>query len=114
MIKYTFERKLHMVSEVKAGKAIKVLSRENNLHENKILNWVRLYERYGNDGLKKRSKLQLTPDFKEIVAHLILEKEEPLSRVLIDYRMSRTALEDWVGLARNKGYDVFRQSKRRG
>lgn len=114
MIKYTFARKLDIVSEVKAGKPIKVLSRENNLHENKILDWVRLYERYGNDGLKKRPKLQPTPDFKETVARLILEKGVPLSRVLIDYRISRTALEGWVRLARNKGYDALRQSKRRG
>ena len=52
MIKYTFTRKLYLVSEVKAGKSIKVLLREYNLHENKLLEWVRLYERYGNDGLK--------------------------------------------------------------
>lgn len=114
MLKYTFERKLYIVSEVKAGKPIKVLSREKNLHENKILDWVRLYDRYGNDGLKKQPKLQPTPDFKETVTRLILEKGVPLSRVLIDYRISRTALEGWVRLARNKGYAALRQSQRRG
>lgn len=39
--------------KVKIGKSIKVLSRADNLHENKIPEWVGLYDRYGNNGLKK-------------------------------------------------------------
>ena len=94
------------MSEVNAGKSIKALSREYNLHENKLLEWSRLYERYGNDGLKKQPKLKPMPDFKE--------KGVLLSHVLIDYRISRTALESWVRLTRNKGYTALRQSQRRG
>lgn len=114
MIKYIFARKLYLVSEVNAGKSIKALSREYNLHENKLLEWSRLYERYGNDGLKKQPKLKPMPDFKEKGVRLILEKGVLLSHVLIDYRISRTALESWVRLTRNKGYTALRQSQRRG
>lgn len=114
MQKYTFSSKLKIVSEVKKGKPIKVLSRENHLHESKILDWLRLYERYGEDGLKKQPNQPCPPDFKEKVVRLILEKGVPLSYVLIDYRISRTALEGWVRLARNKGYGALLHSKRRG
>lgn len=107
MIKYIFARKLYLVSEVNAGKSIKALSREYNLHENKLLEWSRLYERYGNDGLKKQPKLKPMPDFKEKGVRLILEKGVLLSHVLIDYRISRTALESWVRLTRNKATRHF-------
>lgn len=50
-MKYTFEKKLHIVGRVKAGCPIRQLAKENNLYENKILDWVRLYDRYGVDGL---------------------------------------------------------------
>lgn len=114
MIMYTFEKKLQIVSDAKTGKPVRVLSRENNLHENKILDWIRLYDRYGEDGLKKRPKLKPTPKFKENVVRLILEKGVPLSHVLVDYRISRTALESWVRMVKSHGYARLHQIKRLG
>ena len=114
MIKYTYEKKLRIVSETKSGKPIKVLSREHNLHENKILDWVRLYDRHGSDGLKKRPKLRPTPEFREHIVRLILEKGIPLSHVLIDYQISRTALESWVRMVKNHGYTQLHEIKRLG
>lgn len=73
-----------------------------------------LYDRYSDDGLKKKPKLNPTPDFKEKVVRLILKKGIPLSHVLIDYRISRTALKQWVRLAHTKGYMALHESKRRG
>ena len=103
-MKYTFEKKLNIVSRVKAGCPIRQLAKENNLHENKILDWVRLYDRYGVDILRKRSKIKPTSDFKEQVVREILEKGLPLSHALIKYRISRTALEGWVRTVRKHGY----------
>ena len=73
-MKYTFEKKLNIVSRVKAGCPIRQLAKENNLHENKILDWVRLYDRYGVDILRKRSKIKPTSDFKEQVVREIIGK----------------------------------------
>ena len=78
------------MSRVKAGCPIRQLAKENNLHENKILDWVRLYDRYGVDILRKRPKIKPTSDFKEQVVREILEKGLPLSHALIKYRISRT------------------------
>lgn len=83
MIKYTYEKKLQIVNEAMSGKPVRVLSREHNLHENKILDWIRLYERYGHNGLKKQPKINSTPELKESVVRLILEKDVPLSHVFL-------------------------------
>lgn len=106
-MKYTFEKKLNIVSRVKAGCPIRQLAKENNLHENKILDWVRLYDRYGVDILRKHPKIKPTSDFKEQVVREILEKGLPLSHALIKYRISRTALEGWVRTVRKHGYAEF-------
>lgn len=102
-MKYTFEKKFNIVSRVKAGCPIRQLAKENNLHENKILDWVRLYDRYGVDILRKRSKIKPTSDFKEQVVRKLLEKGLPLSHALKKYRISRTALEGWVRTVRKHG-----------
>ena len=113
-MKYTFEKKLNIVSRVKAGCPIRQLAKENNLHENKILDWVRLYDRYGVDILRKRSKIKPTSDFKEQVVREILEKGLPLSHALIKYRISRTALEGWVRTVRKHGYPELHIFRRKG
>lgn len=56
----------------KTANRIRVLSKENNLHENKILDWIRLYDRYDEDGLKKCLKLKPTPEFRENVVRLTI------------------------------------------
>lgn len=99
------------MSRVKIGYPIRQLAKENNLHENKILDWVRLYDRYEVDILRKHPNIKYTDDFKEQVVRKILEKELPLSHVLIKYRISRTTLEGWVRTIRKHEYaelHVFR------
>lgn len=103
-MKYTFEKKLNIVSRVKAGCPIRQLAKENNLHENKILDWVRLYDRYGVDILRKRSKIKPTSDFKEQVVREILEKGLPLSHALIKYRISVQHLK--AGFVRFVNMDI--------
>ena len=102
------------MSRVKAGCPIRQLAKENNLHENKILDWVRLYDRYGVDILRKRPKIKPTSDFKEQVVREILEKGLPLSHALIKYRISRTALEGWVRTVRKHGYPELHIFRRKG
>ncbi len=102
------------MNEAKSGTPIRILSREYNLHENKVLEWIRLYDRYGEEGLKKHPKLNPTPEFRESIVRLILEKGVPLSHVLIDYQISRTALESWVRIVKNHGYAYLHQIKRLG
>lgn len=110
----TFEERLDIVSLVQSGKPIKQLSKERGLHETKILEWVRKYARYGELGLKRQPNIRATGNIKEKLVRLILDKGIPLSHVVIDHSVSRTALESWVRLVRKQGYTALHQQLRRG
>jgi transposase len=114
MAKYTFEEKLDIVSQVKSGKPILRISRELRIREGMILEWVRKYNLYGEIGLLKQPNVRATADFKEEIVRTILEKEVPLVQVVLQYGVSRSALESWVKLVRIHGYAVLHQQKKRG
>lgn len=111
---HTFEERLLIVSQVNLGKPISHLSREYHIKENKILEWVRKYCRYGEDGLKRQPNIRATGDIKENLVRLILEKGIPLAHIVIDHCVSRTALESWVRLVRKEGYTALHRQSIRG
>ena len=110
----SFEEKLNIVAQAKGGKPIRRLSREYGLHENKILEWVRKYDIYGEDGLKKQPKTRATGELREGLVRLVLEKGVPLAEIVVRHRVSRTAIEGWVRQVRKHGYGVLHIEKPRG
>lgn len=110
----SFEERLNIVSQAKAGKPIRKLSREHGLHKDKILEWVRKYDRYGEDGLKKQPNVHVSGEFKEVLVRQIIEKGIPLAHVLVESRVSRSALELWVRETRKNGYQILYQNQKRG
>jgi transposase len=114
MSKHTFEEKLDVVSQVKRGKPILRISRERNIREGMILEWVRKYDLYGESGLLKQPHVRPTPDFKEEVVRLVIEKKVTLNQVVLEYRVSKTALERWVRSVRLEGYAVLYPQKNLG
>jgi len=113
-MKRTFEERFKIVSQAKSGKPIRQLARENHLREGKVLEWVRKYDRYGENGLKRQPNIRATGEIKEELVLLILEKGIPLSHVVIDRRVSRTALESWGRLVRKQGYAALHQQPQCG
>ena len=114
MTKHTFEEKLDIVSQVRKGKPILRISRERHIREHMILAWVRKYALYGESGLHKQPNVRPTADFKEKVVRLVIEKGVPLTQVVLEYKVSKTALEGWVRSVRVEGYAVLYQQKNRG
>ena len=110
----SFEEKLNVVSQAKRGKPIRVLSREYGLHESKILEWIRKYDIYGEEGLSKRPNIKATGAFKEELVRLFLEKDVTLAQIVVQYQVSRTAMESWVRQVRKHGYDTLYIEKPRG
>ncbi len=110
----SFEERFNIVSQVKEGKPIRQLAREYGLHENKILEWVRKYDLYGDEGLKKQPNTKASGKYKEKLVRLFLEKGVTLSQIVVQHRVSRTAIEGWVRQARKYGYDVLYMEKPRG
>lgn len=114
MAKHTFEEKLEIVSQVKTGKPILCLSRQRHIREGMILEWVRKYDLYGEGGLRKQLNVRATADFKEEVVRIVLEKKVPLTHVVLQCGVSKTALERWVRTVRLKGYAALHEQNKRG
>ena len=112
-MKRTFEERLSLVRKAKKGIPVARLSREHKLNESKILEWVRKFDLYGEDGLKKQPNIRATPELKREIVRKILKKELTLAQTVVEYRISRTALESWVRTVRKYGYDAL-ISKTRG
>ncbi|QNK63818.1 transposase [Pedobacter sp. PAMC26386] len=114
MEKHTFEEKLDIVSQVKNGKPILRISGERHIGERMLLEWVRKYNLYGANGLLKQPNISATADFKEEIVRIVLEKKVSLVQVVLQYGVSKTALERWVRSVRVEGYAVLHQQKNRG
>ena len=110
----TFEERLNIVNQAKFGRPIRELARENHLKEGKVLEWARKYDRYGESGLKRQPNIRATGEIKEELVRLILDKGVPLSHVIIDRVVSRTALESWVRLVRKQGYTALHRQPQCG
>lgn len=113
-MKYSYVERLTIVSRVNQGESIAHLSEEYHINKTQILAWVRMWNRYGRSGLEKQRHTRATPEFKEKIVRLILEKGVPLSYVRIDYRIGKTALQRWVSIVRKQGYEGLNSKKRRG
>lgn len=114
MSRHTFEEKLNIVSQVKDGKSIHCIAREGHIREGMIIEWVKKYNLYGESGLKKRSSVKASPDLKEEIVRLVLDKSLPLPHVVLRYGVSQSALEGWVRLVKAKGYSSLYCQKKRG
>ncbi|KAA6322676.1 hypothetical protein EZS27_027802 [termite gut metagenome] len=114
MSRHTFEEKLNIVFQVKTGAPILHISRDYHIREGMILEWVRKYDRYGESGLHKQPNIRATSEFKEEVVRSVIEKSIPLPWVVLQYGVSKTALESWVRAVRRNGYVSLAQQKKRG
>ena len=110
----SFEERLNIVLQAKEGKPIRMLSRKYLLHESKIMEWVRKYDKYGQEGLKKQPQIKASGDFKEKLVRLVLEKGVTLAQIVVDYRVSRTALERWVRQTRSQSYSILHEIRTKG
>lgn len=113
-MKYSYEQRLVIVQRVKQGEAIAHLSKEYHINETQILAWVRMWDRYGRSGLEKQPHCRPSSALKEKVVRLILEKGVPLAHVRVEYRIGKTALQRWVSMVRQHGYDSLHKKKKRG
>jgi transposase len=84
------------------------------MREGMILEWVSKYDLYGECGLQKQPNIRATPELKEKVVRLVIEKSVPLPQVVLQYGVSKSALESWVRLVRaNDDNALYQQKKRR-
>ncbi len=112
--KHSFEEKLNLVSKVKNGVPLEGLSVLYNLDRKMLLEWVRKYDLYGEEGLQRQSNVCATGVFKEEVVKAVLEKFLPLPLASLKYGVSRSALKSWLKSVKYGGYAGLHQQNKRG
>lgn len=90
------------------------ISRERHIREGMILERVRKYDCYGEQGLHKQPNIRATAEFKEKVVKFVIEKHVPLPQIVLRYGVSKSALERWVKAVRKEGYAALHKQKNRG
>lgn len=113
-MKNGYLERMEIVGCVQSGEGISEVSRSYHVHKRDVLAWVRLYDRYGVEGLKKGGNCRATSEEKEAIVRLILEKGVPLSHVRIEKRVSVETVKQWVRKVREHGYEALREKKKRG
>ena len=112
--KHSFEEKLNLVSQVKSGYSLKSLSIIHELDVKMLKEWVRKYDLYGEIGLNKQPNIRASPEFKEAVSKLVMEKFIPLPHVALKYGISKSALKSWIKIVKTEGYDGLYKHEKRG
>ena len=110
---HSFEEKLEVVRLILSGYPLKRICRARNYDRNRVADWVRSYNDYGEDGLRHRKPIkQLSGKEKEELVRLYLEKGVPLREIYIPNGISRHAFQSWVRAVRKNGYKALHIGKR--
>lgn len=112
--KHSFESKLNLVSKLKNGVPFRDLSRSYQIDMMMLREWVRKYDLYGEEGLKKQLNTKATGQLKEQIVKEVIEELIPLPLVALEYGVSRSALKRWVRLVKREGYHILYQQTKRG
>ena len=114
-MKHSFEELLELVSLIHSGYPLKMLCRERGYDRNRVRDWLRLYDEFGEDGLRPRKpNKKFSREEKEEIVRLYLEKGLPLREIYIASGVSRSALLSWVRKVREQGYHALRGNAGKG
>ena len=111
MSTHTFDEKLLIVSQFHAGRSIRSLSHAHCIRRDTILAWVRQYDLFGESGLRKRPPICATPDLKESLVRLVLEKSLSLSLISVQHGVAINTLRKWVRTVKLHGAHVLYEEK---
>ena len=116
MSKYSFELKKKVVDAYLHGEGgYRYISEKYGVkNKRQVLNWVRSYEKLGDDGLKRsRKNEQYTFNFKLNVVELYLSSELSYQELALSLGINNNALiARWVNEFRIAGPDALRPRKR--
>lgn len=103
--KYDYEFKLRLVTIILEGKnSIEGLQRTENVRSYNIRFWVKLYEAYGQQGLKGVSQSNFTIDEKVKIIQDYRQTGLSLVDICVMYRISSpSVLSQWVRKFQNSG-----------
>ena len=113
-MKYSFEEKLSIVSEITHGKGLKTVCRERHIDINLVRRWVYRYRAFGESGLLKSTRgYYYSPAEKEKIILEHLQDGVTLLQLCLRYGLTRSAIQSWLRTVRSGGslYDVKRRGR---
>jgi len=113
-MKRTFEEKLRILRLYLDGTPQRQLCKQFHIGQHYLEDLIDRFERYGEDGIRKKPQNRLTSKGKEILVREFLENGVTLRSIRNAYDVSRTALESWIHQVRTKGYGSLHDDKKRG
>ena len=113
-MKRTFEEKLKIISLFKSGMPQAQLCKRFHMGQHYLEDLLDRYEKYGEEGLRKKKHNKLSDHEKEILVREFLEKGVTLRCISNKYNVSRTALESWINQVRTNGYGSLYITHKRG
>lgn len=103
-MEHSLEKKLRIVNQLRSGHPLKTLCKEEHLDCQMVRNWLQRYEKYGVDGLAKRTKLHLfSPEEKEKIIIEHCEKGISLQQLSLEYNVDRSTIKSWLQIIRRGG-----------
>ena len=114
MSKLTFEDKINLYNDRKAGMSISSLcSKYKILHAN-VEYLTRLIDKHGYDVLRKNRNRKFTPYEKETIINRVLLNNESLLSVAIDEGLSSSGmLVNWIKKYKEMGYNIVERKRGR-
>lgn len=109
---YSPETRLTMVQMYYDGMPLKEIQREFGIDRKQIREWIRRFERYGEEGLKRRTYANLSYEMRCEAVRRFLENENNYGELVDEYNVSRSQLIKWVTKVRMGGYDSLRTHRR--
>ena len=110
---HSYEERLEVVKLIHSGYPLKRLCRERNHTTHRVYDWLRLYEEFGEEGLRQRKpQKRLSGKEKEDLVRLYLEKGVPLRDIYYPRGISRYALQSWIRKVSSQGYQALYTERR--
>ena len=113
-MKYSFEEKLAIVSEVISGKTKASVCREHHVDKHELNIWVARYKLYGESSLLKPKKIRhYSPAEKELIILEHTRNGVSLSQLSLQYGLDRSTVKAWLRKIRSgvSLYEIMRRGR---
>ena len=113
-MKYGFEEKLSVISEITCGKGLQTVCRERHLDRHEVRNWLARFRLYGEAGLHASARcLNYTAAEKEKIILEHTQNGVTLLQLSLRYGLTRSTIQSWLRTVRSGGslYDVKRRGR---
>jgi transposase-like protein len=102
-LKHSYSEKMRVVELYNQGYGSSTISKEMQINETVVENWLCIYRSKGFSGLEKQPNKLLSIEFKELVVRDVLNTYLSFPAVALKYGISQSSAYQWVQPVNKKG-----------